>query len=91
VSRKKTPRCQSCRWWERSNNFRAIERDWGLCHLWGGKTGRRIPGGVIDGTFGHEPRGADTCEHHNAEPSAKDAILQAGEMPMMKSEGELAT
>jgi len=81
-------RCSSCRWWERSNNFRAKGRDWGLCHLWGGKSGRRIPGGWIDYSYGHEPRGDDTCEHHNCDPSNKDATIQTGTMPALKLEGE---
>ena len=86
-----TARCQSCRWWDRSNNFRAIGRDWGLCHMWGGNVGKRLPGGYgfIDGSFGHEPRGSDTCLHHNAKPEHKDDIQRGGEMPQLKCEGEL--
>ncbi len=87
--RKKVPRCQSCRWWDRSNNYSAIGRDWGLCHLWGGKSGRRLGNGFIDYTYGHEPRGADTCTHHNADPEHKDAILLGGYMPVLKFGGEL--
>lgn len=89
TARGKVPRCSSCRWWERSNNYRAQDRDWGLCHFWGGRTGRGIPGlGFIDGSFGHEPRGSDTCDHHNAKPEAKaDAILHDN-MPALKLEGE---
>jgi hypothetical protein len=87
VKSPKAARCKSCRWWDRSNNFRAIGRDWGLCHFWGGKTGHRIPGGFIDYSYGHEPRGDDTCNWHNATPERrKDA---EGDMPMMKCEGEL--
>jgi hypothetical protein len=82
-------RCKSCRWWERSNNFRAADRDWGLCHFWGGRFGRRILGGFIDGSFGHEPRGADKCEWHNAPPDAKDGAQLDGSMPTMKCEGEV--
>ena len=67
-ARKKTGRCQSCRWWERSNNFAAEGRDWGLCHFWGKRQGARIPGGFIDYTVGHEPRGAMTCDQHDASP-----------------------
>ena len=86
-----TRRCQSCRWWERSNNFSAIGRDWGLCHLWGGKSGAAIENGngFIDYSFGHEPRGADTCEHHNADPAHKQNIQRGGEMPVIKCEGLL--
>jgi hypothetical protein len=89
--RRMTRRCQSCRWWDRSNNFRAIGRDWGLCHLWGGKTGRRMLNGIgfIDYSFGHEPLGADTCEHHNADPAQKASIQISGKMPPLKLEGEL--
>jgi hypothetical protein len=91
TARTKVARCQSCRWWERSNNFRAIGRDWGLCHLWGGKSGARLPNGdgFIDFSFGHEPRGSDTCEHHNADPVHKQNIQRGGEMPQIKCEGEL--
>jgi hypothetical protein len=79
-------RCQSCRWWERSNNFRAIGRDWGLCHFFGGTAGNRIPGGFIDFSYGHEPRGADTCKWHNASPESRaDAQSDA---PSIKCEGE---
>ena len=88
VARNKVGRCQSCRWWERSNNFRAIGRDWGLCHFWGGKSGRRIPGGFIDYSFGHEPRGCDTCSHHNADPATKADTIMSGDMPVMKCEGD---
>lgn len=86
-----TRRCQSCRWWDRSNNFRAIGRDWGLCHLWGGRIGRRLPNGLgfIDGTFGHEPLGGDTCDHHNAAPERKAEILSGGSMPLIKYEGAM--
>ena len=71
--------------------YRAIERDWGLCHLWGGKTGRRMLNGLgfIDYSFGHEPLGADTCEHHNADPAQKASIQISGKMPPLKLEGEL--
>ena len=86
----KVARCKSCRWWDRSNNFRAIDRDWGLCHLWGGTTGHRIPGGFIDYSFGHEPRGSDTCAHHNASPETKAEIHMTGAMPPIKTEGEIA-
>jgi hypothetical protein len=84
-------RCQSCRWWERSNNFRAADRDWGLCHFWGGKSGRRILGGFIDYSFGHEPRGSDTCEWHNADPEKKPEAIAIGTMPDFKCEGDLVT
>jgi len=90
MTRKKTNRCQSCRWWERSNNFRAIGRDWGLCHFWGGRTGCRTPVGFIDGTFGHEPSGMDTCDFHNADPAAKSEAQLGGKMPAMMCEGKLA-
>jgi len=86
--RKKTPRCQSCRWWDRSNNFRAIERDWGLCHFWGRRSGSIISGGFVDYSFGHEPTGGDTCEHHNADPSTKANAQISGTMPVIKLEGE---
>ena len=82
-------RCQSCRWWDRSNNYRAIGRDWGLCHFWGGKTGHRIPGGFIDYSYGHEPTGGDTCDWHNAEPTAKAEAHLSGTMPVIKCEGKL--
>ena len=85
--RTKVPRCQSCRWWERSNNFRAIGRDWGLCHLWGGKSGHRIGNCFIDYSYGHEPSGSDTCDHHNADPNSRDSILLDGNMPPIKCEG----
>ena len=87
-----TARCSSCRWWERSNNFRAIGRDWGLCHFWGGNIGFRIGQAFIDRTVGHEPRGSDTCAWHNAEPDERLHIHQVGAMPAgkpaFKSEGE---
>jgi hypothetical protein len=70
-----TKRCSSCRWWERSNNFVAVGRDWGLCHFFGGKVGYRIAKGFIDATYGHEPRGSDTCDFHNSDPSLKGAIM----------------
>lgn len=89
MTAKRTNRCQSCRWWERSNNFRAISRDWGLCHFWGGRTGGRTPLGFIDGTFGHEPTGMDTCDFHNADPVAKANAHEIGIMPEMKCGGEL--
>ena len=70
--RAKSGRCKSCRWWERSNNFRAEDRDWGLCHFWGKRVGYRIQGGgFIDGTVGHEPRGSGTCEQYTADPSLR--------------------
>lgn len=81
--------CSSCRWWDRSNNFTPKDRDWGLCHFWGGKSGHRIPGGFIDYSFGHEPRGADTCDWHNAEPDRKAEAQLSGTMPAIKCEGEL--
>ena len=71
TARVKTPRCKSCRWWERSNNFRTADRDWGLCHFWGKKAGHSIPSGFIDYTVGHEPSGADTCNQHNSEPGLR--------------------
>lgn len=83
-----TARCQSCRWWDRSNNFRAIGRDWGLCHFWGGKAGHRTQLGFIDYSFGHEPRGADTCDQHNAKPETREDAQIAQPMPAMKCEGE---
>lgn len=89
ADRKNTKRCQSCRWWDRSNNFRAIGRDWGLCHFWGGTAGRRIPGGFIDYSFGHEPLGCDTCEWHNSDPSKKAEAKIAGTMPEIKCEGHI--
>ncbi len=88
MTRAKTPRCQSCRWWERSNNYAAIDRDWGLCHFWGGKSGMRIPGGFIDYSFGHEPTGADTCDWHNANPAMKPEAHGSGNMPEIKCEGK---
>jgi hypothetical protein len=45
--------------------------------------------GFIDFSFGHEPRGSDTCEHHNADPVHKQNIQRGGEMPQIKCEGEL--
>jgi len=91
MTRAKVGRCQSCRWWERSSNFRAISRDWGLCHLWGGNSGSRLPGGFgfIDYSYGHEPRGADTCDHYNTDPKNRDEVLMDGKMPDHKCEGEL--
>ena len=89
MTRSKVSRCSSCRWWDRSNNFRAKDRDWGLCHFWGGTSGSRIPGGFIDFSFGHEPRGADTCDWHNAAPEAKATAQLDGKMPEIKLEGEL--
>jgi hypothetical protein len=89
MTRAKTSRCSSCRWWERSNNFRAQDRDWGLCHFWGGRSGHRILNGFIDYSYGHEPRGSDTCDWHNADPSKKEAAHLDGKMPEMKCEGEL--
>ena len=70
-SRKKVARCKSCRWWDRSNNFRSADRDWGLCHFWGKREGARIPNGFIDYTVGHEPQGGMTCDQHNADPAAR--------------------
>jgi hypothetical protein len=87
--RSKVPRCVSCRWWDRSNNFRSVEKDWGLCHFWGGRTGMRTPRGFIDGTFGHEPSGADTCDWHNADPSKKAEAQLSGAMPELKCEGNI--
>lgn len=89
MTRAKQPRCSSCRWWDRSNNFRSIERDWGLCHFWGGTSGRRISGGFIDYSYGHEPTGGDTCDRHNADPSVKADAHLSGTMPVMKCEGKL--
>lgn len=87
----RTARCKSCRWWERSNNFRQAERDWGLCHFWGGEHfGARIPNGFIDYTVGHEPRGADTCGFHNADPSLRGTV-PASIAPKMKCGGEPST
>lgn len=86
----KVPRCLSCRWWERSSNFKSEERDWGLCHLWGGRSGHISSGMALDYTFGHEPRGSDTCEYHNADPVSKEPILQTGKMPILKTEGEFS-
>lgn len=63
------PRCMSCRHWERSYNFKRAERDWGLCHFWGRRRGYRTGRMFIDGTEGHEPRGANGCAWHNADPS----------------------
>lgn len=83
----RTPRCKSCRWWDRSNNFRQIDRDWGLCHFWGGHEGRRIPGGFIDYSVGHEPRGSDTCTWHNAPPERLEDAHENGPMPAIKCEG----
>lgn len=82
-------RCKSCRWWERSFNFRSADRDWGLCWFWGGRSGHRITGGFIDYSFGHEPRGSDTCENHNAPPESKPEAHTTGTMPSLKVEGEL--
>jgi hypothetical protein len=84
---KRKPRCQSCLWWERSNNFRAVSRDWGLCHFWGGNRGFRIPGGFVDVSYGHEPRGSDTCGFHNSDPVLRGTF--APELaPRFKCEGE---
>lgn len=77
MTRARTMRCMSCRWWEESCNFRAKERDWGLCHFWGGKSG-------------HEPRGCDTCNYHNAEPGQREAAWRAGAMPAIRLEGAWA-
>lgn len=85
----KASRCKSCRWWERSNNFRQMDRDWGLCHFWGGQTGHRIPGGFIDYSVGHEPRGSDTCDWHNAPPEKMTEAHDYGKMPDIKCEGNL--
>lgn len=65
-------RCKSCRWWDRSNNNRSADRDWGMCHFWGGRhAGYRIGNGFIDFTVGHEPTGAHTCDQHNADPALR--------------------
>lgn len=88
TARPKTSRCSSCRWWERSCNFRTIDRDWGLCHFWGGKAGHRTSLGFIDYSFGHEPRGSDTCDWHNAKPEQKAEAQISGNMPSIKHEGE---
>jgi len=85
-----TRRCKSCRWWERSYNFKTIDRDWGLCHFWGGKSGHGIHGGFIDYSFGHEPRGSDTCDWHNADPDKKELAQTEGNAPAIKCEGDLA-
>ena len=87
--RAKVPRCTSCRWWERSNNFTSAQRDWGLCHFWVGKSGRRIPLGFIDYSYGHGPRGADTYEWHKKAPERKKDARFGGKMPEMKCDGEL--
>ena len=89
MTRARVARCSSCRWWDRSNNFRAKDRDWGLCHLWGGTSGHRMLNSFIDYSYGHEPRGSDTCAHHNASPEHKDGIQSGGDMPQIKCEGEL--
>lgn len=89
-TRAKTSRCKSCRWWDRSNNFKAEDRDWGLCHFWGGRTGQRMPLGFIDYSYGHEPFGSDTCDWHNAGPEAKSKARIDGPMPALKCEGMLA-
>lgn len=89
TARAKVPRCSSCRWWERSNNFRSQDRDWGLCHFWGGRSGHRTQIGFIDYSFGHEPRGGDTCEWHNTSPEKKGSAHLEGVMPEIKCAGDL--
>lgn len=85
---KREPRCKSCRWWDRSGNYKAADRDWGLCHFWGGKSGHAFPSGFVDYSHGHEPRGSDTCDFHNADPALKGTI--AAELaPREKCEGVL--
>jgi len=88
TSRAKIPRCSSCRWWDRSNNFSTKDRDWGLCHFWGGKSGKKTRLGFIDFSWGHEPRGSNTCDWHNAKPEAKEAAILEGAMPKIMMEGE---
>lgn len=84
MTRKHTPRCKSCRWWERSGNFSAIDRDWGRCHFWGGRhVGVRIRNDFIDATVGHEPRGSNTCDHHDADPSLREAVAAELAPPLL--------
>ncbi len=87
LPRAKVPRCKSCRWWERSNNFRSQDRDWGLCHMFGGRAGARMGGGFIDFSYGHEPLGSDTCDFHNADPSIQGTVPTALH-PKHKCEGD---
>jgi hypothetical protein len=82
----RTGRCKSCRWWDRSNNFKAIDRDWGACHFWGKRAGFRIANGFIDGWAGHEPRGSDTCGLHNSDPTLRE-IADVNLAPRIKTEG----
>jgi len=88
MTRAKTPRCKSCRWWDRSNNYRAMDRDWGICHFWGGRhVGARIHGGFIDMTVGHEPRGSNTCDWHDADPSLRGTVPAVLAPPLL-TEGD---
>ncbi len=83
----KTDACARCRWWERSNNARKIAADWGLCHFWGGRSGHGVAGiGFIDYSYGHEPRGGDTCGAFNADPTLRGTIPKALS-PKPKCEG----
>ena len=88
----RTPRCKSCRYWERSYNFRAEDRDWGLCHFWGKQSGYHAAGVFMDFWDGHEPRGSDTCGWHNADPVVRDQARSSptAERPAWKTEGEPA-
>ena len=81
------PRCKSCRWWERSFNFKTYERDWGLCHFWGRRAGANVGNAFIDFTVGHEPRGCCYCGFHNADPSLLGQIPK-DLAPKMMAEGE---